>query len=257
MKDRKTVDRFLELRAQEKSLRTIEREIGIDRRTLTRWDGKFKEELEKRQAIELEALRENYWLTTKARVERFGDQLQRVTEELENRDLSTVPTHKLVDLAIKLDSKLQDAAPASSVPSDAALAARGAVRLLINSLDGSHGRTRRLNGEDKTDVGEGQIKAVDLVKFQIAVLKRYDAGDIDERTATAEIGMLNSIIKGIDIADLQSRLEQLEALNKKPELTDEEEADRMRKIVVEEMGPDIEAQEKAARVLLRIAKLQS
>jgi hypothetical protein len=114
-----------------------------------------------------------------------------------------------------------------------------------------------LNGEDKTDVGEGQIKAVDLVKFQIAVLKRYDAGDIDERTATAEIGMLNSIIKGIDIADLQSRLEQLEALNKKPELTDEEEADRMRKIVVEEMGPDIEAQEKAARVLLRIAKLQS
>lgn len=254
MKDLKAKEKFLELRAQGKSLRSIEKEIGTDRRTLAKWESEFKEELENLQAAELEALREKYWLTTQARLERYGGLLQRAMDEIEQRDLSTVKTPKLVDLAIKLDSQLQDAAPASSVPSAAALAARTSVRHLIDSLDGSDSHTQRLKQEDATDKGNDQIKAVDLVKFQIAVLKRYDAGDIDERTATAEIGMLNSILKGIDIADLQSRLERLEALNKKTELTVEERAERLRQIVIEEMGPDIEAQEKAKSVLLRLAR---
>ena len=66
--------------------------------------------------------------------------------------------------------------------------------------------------------------------------------------------MLNSILKGIDITDLQSRLERLEALNKKTELTVAERGERVRQIVIEEMGQDTEAQEKAVSVLLRYAR---
>src|SRR5674476_1073225 len=109
MKDLKAKEKFLELRAQGKSLRSIEKEIGTDRRTLAKWESEFKEELENLQAAELEALREKYWLTTQARLERYGGLLQRAMDEIEQRDLSTVKTPKLVDLAIKLDSQLQDA----------------------------------------------------------------------------------------------------------------------------------------------------
>ncbi|MGZ8933196.1 MAG: hypothetical protein ACXW06_07980, partial [Halobacteriota archaeon] len=65
MKNLETKDKFLKLRAQDKSLRTIEHELGTDRRTLAKWEKKYKEELENRKTLELEALREKYWLTDK------------------------------------------------------------------------------------------------------------------------------------------------------------------------------------------------
>src|SRR5450756_2506124 len=111
MKEAKTRQNFLELRAQGKSLRAIEIEIGTNRGTLAKWESECKEELENLRAMELEAMREEYSLTTQARIERFGRQLQRVTEELENRDLSDIPTPRLVDLAIKLDTKLREEGP--------------------------------------------------------------------------------------------------------------------------------------------------
>ncbi|MGA2885631.1 MAG: hypothetical protein ABSE80_10810 [Halobacteriota archaeon] len=128
MKDLQTKERFLELRAQEKSLRTIETEIGTSRRTLAQWESEYKEELENLKAIKIEALREEYRLTTQARVERFGGQLRRVTEELEKRDLSDIPTPKLVDLALKLDAQLRDATVTPPITDEAGLEARKAAR---------------------------------------------------------------------------------------------------------------------------------
>ena len=108
MKDIKTKERFLELRAQDKSLRTIERELGINRRTLAKWESHYKEDVEKLKAVELEALREKHWLTEQARIERLGGQLKRVAQELETRALSDVATPKLVDMELKLDAALSE-----------------------------------------------------------------------------------------------------------------------------------------------------
>lgn len=144
MKDANTKEKFLELRAQGKSLRTIEQEIGTGRRTLAKWQSECKEELENLQAIEFEVMREEYSLTVQARIERFGRQLQRVTEELENRDLSDIPTPKLVDLAIKLDTKLREEVPTPTLTSEAGLEARKANRHLVYSLGTLHGPMQSL-----------------------------------------------------------------------------------------------------------------
>lgn len=119
MKNLETKDKFLKLRAQDKSLRTIEQELGTDRRTLAKWEKKYKEELENRKTLELEALREKYWLTGQARIERFGGQLKRVMEELEQRDLSDVATPRLVDLALKLDARLRDETSTPAIAGEA------------------------------------------------------------------------------------------------------------------------------------------
>ncbi|MGA3199630.1 MAG: helix-turn-helix domain-containing protein [Halobacteriota archaeon] len=119
MKDLDTKQKFLELRAQGKSLRTIEKEIGTSRRTLATWEMEYKEDLENLKenlkAVGLEALQERYRLTTKDKLERYGAELQRVTEELGRRDLTNVPTPKLYDLMIKLHACIEKACPASNL----------------------------------------------------------------------------------------------------------------------------------------------
>jgi len=110
--------RFLELRAQERSLRSIEKEIGVNRRTLAKWESEHKEELENLKAIELDAMRDEYLMTSCGRVELLGGQLKRLAEELERRDLSDIPTSKLIELTLKLSTSLNAEYPTPHVKSD-------------------------------------------------------------------------------------------------------------------------------------------
>jgi transcriptional regulator with XRE-family HTH domain len=210
MKDSDKLERFLELRAQGKSLRTIETETGINRRTLSKWESESKEELDNLKAIELDALREKYWLTRQARIRIYGDQYQRFIEELKKRDLSGVPTPKLVDMALKLDTQLRDEDLTPAIVDESGLEARKAVRNVVASLYREQGPTQSLEERHEAKNGNGKVKGNDLVKLQVAILQRYEAGEIDGRTAANEMGIINSIFKGIEIADLQARLEQVE-----------------------------------------------
>jgi len=106
MKDAETKHRFVAIRGEEKSLRTIARELGVGRETARRWDHKFKEQIEDRKVLELEELREEYLLTEKTRIERLGGQLLRIKDQLEERDFSDVETPKLLDMELKLDAAL-------------------------------------------------------------------------------------------------------------------------------------------------------
>ena len=108
MKDIETKHRFVELRAQGKSLRTVASELAVGLQTVVRWERKYKEQIESLNAMELDALMERHRLTVQARIERFGSQLKRVTDELEKRDLSDVATPKLVYMALKLDAALSE-----------------------------------------------------------------------------------------------------------------------------------------------------
>jgi hypothetical protein len=63
--------------------------------------------------------------------------------------------------------------------------------------------------------GDGKVKGEDLVRLQVTILQRHEAGEIDGRTAVNEMAMVNSIFKGIEIADLQARLERIETVLEK------------------------------------------
>jgi hypothetical protein len=106
MKDSKTQHRFIELRAQSVSLRAVADKLGIGLQTAGRWERKFKEQIESLNALELEALREKYWLTEKARIERLGGQLLRIRDQLDERDFLDVETPKLLDMELKLYTAL-------------------------------------------------------------------------------------------------------------------------------------------------------
>ena len=204
----KDKERFLELRAQGDSLRTIEKKTGISRHTLAKWESECKEQIENLRAIYVDGLREEYRLTIQARIEGFGLLRKRVMEELAQRDLSDVSTPKLADMGLKLGAHLTDITAIPAITDDAGLAARKADRNLVESLVTPHAPAQHpsLSGDD----GNGHVDADALVRLQVRTLQRFEAGEIDSATASREIAIINSIYKGIDVADTQERLDALE-----------------------------------------------
>jgi hypothetical protein len=58
---------------------------------------------------------------------------------------------------------------------------------------------------DKTD-----IEAKDIKRLLLRVYKRYSKGDITESQAYKETYLLNSVLKAIEVTDLEDRLQSIE-----------------------------------------------
>jgi hypothetical protein len=208
MKDKETRERFMVLRAQNNSYAAIERELGVTKKTLIAWGKEHREEIENLQAMEHEALLEEYGLTTRARGELFGEELRRVRNELATRDLQELPTPKLYDLFVKLTAQLRAEVTPPFVRSDDEVQRRVALRELLDRIS-AVGDTICGSGP-KVGTGDGEVKAHDLVNLQLEAYRAYVAGEIDDATALRRVGMLTPLLKAIDEAELQERLERIE-----------------------------------------------
>ena len=103
-----TKERFIELRAKGYSFDKIAKELGKAKQTLIDWSKDLQDEIANRKALELEALYEKYYLLKESRLETFGGMLTKIKDEVERRDLSDVPTDKLLDLFLKYNSQVKE-----------------------------------------------------------------------------------------------------------------------------------------------------
>ena len=101
-------ERFIELRAKGWSFDKIAKETGKAKQTLIDWSKELQDEIANRKALELEALYESYYLLKENRLQTFGAMLTKIKEEVERRDLSDVPTDKLLDLLLKYNSQVKE-----------------------------------------------------------------------------------------------------------------------------------------------------
>ncbi len=108
MTDRDTENRIIELRARGKSYSTIASELKIGKQTALDVCKKYKEQIATLQALELEQLYEEQRITSTERITAIASLMQRVREEIDSRDLSQVPTEKLIDLYLKQSSTLRE-----------------------------------------------------------------------------------------------------------------------------------------------------
>lgn len=60
-----------------------------------------------------------------------------------------------------------------------------------------------------TDITK-EIKAGDVKRLLFNVYRRYTRGEINETRAQREAYILNSILKAIELTDLETRLQQIE-----------------------------------------------
>lgn len=100
--------RFIELRAQGWSYDKIAQELGKAKQTLVDWGKEFKEEIANLKALELDNLYQTYYLSKEARIQTFGQMLNKIKDEVLNRDLSEVPTDKLLELFLKYNSQVKE-----------------------------------------------------------------------------------------------------------------------------------------------------
>ncbi|MGZ4869903.1 MAG: helix-turn-helix domain-containing protein [Halobacteriota archaeon] len=109
--------KFIALRAQGKALTTIAPMLGVSRQTLANWEDELMEEIQNRKAMELDALREAYFMTTQAKIEELGEMCRRIREELKTRDFSGVPTATLLKLDVEYHARLEAEFPTHRVKS--------------------------------------------------------------------------------------------------------------------------------------------
>ena len=98
MKDTKTVEEFIILRAQGWSFDRIAKKLKTAKQTLINWSGTYAVEIAHLKALELEALQEQYFLTKEGKIKLLGEAVKKLKTELDKRDLSDVPTGKLYEL---------------------------------------------------------------------------------------------------------------------------------------------------------------
>ncbi len=108
MKDQEIKEKFVVLRAKGFSYAKIAEELQVSKQTLINWSKSLECEIENLRAIAFEELQEKYYVAKTKRVELLGEQLQRLREEISRRDLTAVPTDKLLSLFLRFVLSLKE-----------------------------------------------------------------------------------------------------------------------------------------------------
>ena len=139
-----TKERFIELRAKGWSFDKIAKEIGKAKQTLIDWSKELQDEIANRKALELEALYESYYLMRENRLQTFGAMLTKIKEEVERRDLSDVPTDKLLELLLKYNSQVKEEIVEPTFKSSEEITEERLDRELLDNLTTPATNVRRL-----------------------------------------------------------------------------------------------------------------
>ena len=99
---------FVQLRAKGLPYLRIAERLGVAKSTLANWNAELEAQIASARAMELEALQEEFFLLKEGRIRLLGEQLQRLRQELADRDLSSVPTDKLMELLLKYQAALKE-----------------------------------------------------------------------------------------------------------------------------------------------------
>lgn len=108
MKDAKTKERFIELRAQDWSFDRIASKIDVSKPTLIKWHNEFEREIANLKFAQFESLLEQFGLVKQKRVEMIAELLQKAQDELQQRELSDLSTKQLLDMMRSLRTQLAD-----------------------------------------------------------------------------------------------------------------------------------------------------
>ena len=98
---------IVELRAAGKSIAKIAETVGVAKQTVVDVCKDMQEEVAALHAIQLEALYEEQKIGSEERIRNLSNVLAKIKDELENRNLTEVPTEKLVELYLKTTSTLE------------------------------------------------------------------------------------------------------------------------------------------------------
>lgn len=95
-------EQFVTLRAEGWSYNRIAQELQVAKPTLLAWGKELAHQVSEAQFLRYEAIVEQFGLLKEQRLRTFGSLLQRLAKELEQRDLTEVPTDRLVKMLLSV-----------------------------------------------------------------------------------------------------------------------------------------------------------
>jgi hypothetical protein len=139
-----TKRRFIELRAKGYSFDKIAKELGKAKQTLLDWSRDLDQEIAQAKALELDSLYEFYSLYKEARLKTLGEILSKLKKEVDQRDLTDLPTDRLLDLFLKYEGVLKESLLEPIFKSSKEIEEEKEDRLLLEELTALEGLESRL-----------------------------------------------------------------------------------------------------------------
>jgi len=101
--------RVIELRAEGLSVQKIAKKVALSKQTVTDIVREGREQVAALEALNLDKLYEAMKITNVERIKNLATLYARLKAEIEERDLTTLPTEKLIDLYLKTATQLDGA----------------------------------------------------------------------------------------------------------------------------------------------------
>ena len=170
-------NKFIELRSKGCSYRKIGKDLNISIGTLTNWDKELSEEIGTLKALQLEELYSKYYMQKEARIEQFGETLEQINGELDNRDFEDIGTDKLLDFKLKFLQALKEEYVSTEVS-----------KVSTN------------------------MNATEIMQELSIILQKLKSGEITKDQAYKENYILMNILKAYDSSILEKKIEALETI---------------------------------------------
>ena len=139
-----TKRRFIELRAKGYSFDKIAKELGKAKQTLLDWSRELDQEIAQAKALELDTLYESYGLYKEARLKTLGEILSKLKKEVDNRDLTDLPTDRLLDLFLKYEGVVKESLIEPVFKSSREIEEEKEDKLILEELTSLEGLESRL-----------------------------------------------------------------------------------------------------------------
>jgi hypothetical protein len=102
---------FISLRAKGNSFDSIAKEIEVSKPILIEWNKIYREEIENIKTEAFEVFLQENKLTLKHRLEILSIIQKRLSEELQERNLDSISTSRIIDLLLKINTMTEEAVP--------------------------------------------------------------------------------------------------------------------------------------------------
>ena len=165
--------RFIELKANGQSLRAIAEELHVAKSTLSLWEQELRLEIARHRAERLQDVYKEYGLLKEARIKALGTALQNIDKELSKRDLTQVPTDKLLDYKLRYTHALSEEYVPLSTRDN--FGQKLDTQAILDRLDDLYQRVR--NGETTKEYAQSELVVL------TGLMKAYETSELEERVA--------------------------------------------------------------------------
>ena len=177
MLDNETKEKFILLRAENKSYSKISKALGISIDSCYKLNAEFENRIAELKADNMQQLYNKYFMTKEARIKKLGSSLNKIDKAIEQADFSGIAPEKLLDLKLKYSQALKKEFTAPA---------------------------------DKVEISTITPEAI--YSLMLDLLNRVRAGLIDDIQAQKEFTVISGLQKSYEDIELNEKMESLKMI---------------------------------------------